>query len=145
MKLLLAALFALSAVVAKAGSSANDVTAADKAFLEDVLVAVEKMDAAWIASHTLLPVAVGSGKERRIVKSEKEFRRVVTRALAPEIAKRMRTDSKEPLFKNWRGVMLGDGILWFTERRASEKEPWRYAILALGGFAIQPDDEIALE
>jgi len=140
MKLLFVALFILSALVSKAETSAYDVTPADKAFLADVLAAVEKKDAAWIASHTLLPVAVGSGKERRVVKSEKEFRRIVARAITPEIAERMRADAKEPLFKNWRGVMLGDGILWFTQRRASEQEPWRYVILAFGGFAFQPDE-----
>ena len=53
----------------------------------------------------------------------------------------MRAHAKDPLFKNWRGVMLGDGILWFTECRKSDKDPWRYAILALGNFAFQTTDE----
>jgi hypothetical protein len=137
----LVALLAWGAPVSKAQNSGYEITPADKEFLADVLAAVEKKDAAWIARHTLLPVAVGSGKERRMVKSEEEFRKVVARALTPEIAERMRTDAKEPLFKNWRGVMLGDGILWFTQRRASEKEPRRYVILAIGDFAFQPATE----
>ena len=75
MKLLFVTLLAVAAVISRAEISAYDVTSADKAFLSDVLAAVEKKDAAWIASHTLLPVAVGSGNERRIVKSEKDFGR----------------------------------------------------------------------
>ena len=84
----------------------------------------KKRDAAWIASHTLLPVAVGSGKERRIVKSEMEFRKILERSISLDLAKRMQAAAKDPLFKNWRGVMLGDGILWFSECRESDKKPW---------------------
>ena len=141
MKHLFLTLFAVASAVSRAEISAYEVTSADKAFLSDVLAAVEKKDAAWIASHTLLPVAVGSGKERRIVKSEKEFRAIVARSLSPELTRQMRADAKDPLFKNWRGVMLGNGILWFTERTESDKDPWRYVILALGNFAFQPTDE----
>jgi len=141
MKFLIVALFVAVAAMSKAEIAAYDVTPADKAFLLDVLAAVEKRDAAWIASHTLLPIAIGSGKERRIVRSEKEFRKMLERSLSLDLSKQMQADAKDPLFKNWRGVMLGDGILWFTECRESDKKPSRYAILAIGGFAFQPNDE----
>ncbi len=140
MKILFLALFAAAAAMSRAEIAAYDVTSADKAFLLDVLAAVEKRDAAWIARHTLLPVAVGSGKKRRIVRSEIDFRKILERSISLDLAKRMQADAKDPLFKNWRGVMLGDGILWFTECRESDKKPWRYAILAIGDFAFQPND-----
>ncbi|HEY4283023.1 MAG TPA: hypothetical protein VGM62_08155 [Chthoniobacterales bacterium] len=138
MKLLLVALFAVVGAISGAESSGYDVTPADKAFMAEVLAAVQRKDAAWIASHTLLPIAVGSGEKHRIVKSEKEFRAIVDRSLSADLTHRMKMESKHPLFKNWRGVMMGDGILWFTEYRVSDAQRERYVILAFGDFAFQP-------
>jgi hypothetical protein len=41
--------------------------------------------------------------------------------------------AKEPLFSNYQGVMLGDGIVWFVG------EPGSMKILAFGDFSHQPD------
>jgi hypothetical protein len=137
---LLATLFlpALIVVTLQAEESAYPVTPADRKFLAEVLSAVEKKDAPWIAKRTSLPVIVASGKARRVVKSRKEFQTIIAGAFSSDaIYRKMQVDAQAPLFKNWKGVMLGDGILWFGQYSETAQGPWKYSILAFGHLAFQ--------
>lgn len=123
--------------------SAYEVTATDKKFLSEVLAAVERKDTAWIVRQSLLPMAITSREGRRLVKTEAEFAAIIARSFSNELLQQMKAEAKKPLFKNWSGVMLGDGILWFSEHGESEAGPWRYRIVAFGGFAFQLTEEEA--
>lgn len=119
--------------------AAYEVTAADRKFLAEVLAAVESKDAAWIAEHTSLPITLIADGGRHLAEKE-EFASAVARSLTPELQTRLRSEGKKELFKNWRGVMVGDGIVWFEQVRRSNDSPWEYRILAFGGFAVQPNE-----
>jgi hypothetical protein len=134
-------LFSLVALMPAVAKSAYDVTASDQRFLSDVIAAVGRKDAAWIAAHSALPIAVVAGNEHRILKKKEEFAEVVARSLTEDLCARIRAEAKKTIFKNWQGVMVGDGILWFTEYRVSKDSPWQYVITAFGDFAFQPKEE----
>jgi len=141
MKALVAMLLALSALSNASAQSAYEVTESDRQFLADVFSAVGRKDAMWIASHSALPMAVVTGKVQRTIKKEEDFASVLASSLSTELIAGMQADAKKPLFKNWRDVMVGDGILWFEAFRVSERAPWRYMITAFGGFALQPSEK----
>jgi len=116
-----------------------DVNAGDRAFLRDVLAAVERKDATWIGVHSLLPMAVTEDGKTRVIEKE-ELVRLVKHSLTDAFSARFHSEAQKPLFKNWRGVMVGDGILWFEQIKRHDNDPWTFAILAFGGFAFQPSN-----
>jgi hypothetical protein len=117
------------------------ITSADKAFLSEVVDAIRRKDAAWIADRMAYPVSVVTGKARHVVNDKKEFTPILRRALTRKIRAKLKGDAKKPLFKNWRGVMVGDGILWYSQYSLDSGSTWTYFILAIGDFAFQANED----
>jgi len=126
---------------AVAKAAPGDVTDADRKFLVEVVSAVGRKDSAWIVDHSYLPMAIVTEGKRRVIGKE-EYRALVHRALTDDLCGRFQAEAKKEPFKNWRGVMIGDGILWFERVGKRGSDTWTYTILAFGGFAFQPSDEI---
>ena len=124
-----------------AGSGqAYEVSDSDRSFLSAVVAAVDNKDARWIASHTMLPMAVNTSTSRKLVRTESELATLVASLLTDERRSVIQNAATHPLFKNWRGVMAGDGVLWFEEVQTDAGGP-RFLITAFGGFAFQPADQ----
>lgn len=119
---------------------AYEVSASDRDFLSAIVAAVEKGDLRWITSHALLPMVVNTGSDQKLVRTETEMADAVATLLTDERRSAIKTAAQQPLFKNWRGVMAGDGVLWFVEFRPSAGSP-RYLITAFGDFAFQPEEQ----
>lgn len=122
---------------------AYEVTDTDRNFLAAVVNAVESRDARWIAAHAMLPMTVDAGAGRRLVHTEAEMAETVTALLTEERRSTIKTAARQALFKNWQGVMVGDGVLWFDEFQADGGGS-RYLITAFGGFAFQPTEQRAV-
>jgi hypothetical protein len=140
MKLLAAIFLGFSAVLYASEKPFYEITDSDREFLADVLSAVARKDANWIAAHTAMPLVVETSTGKKVVKTEKEFTSVLESKFSIALCTRMQLDATKPLFRNWRGIMLGDGILWFEECRESATAPWKHLILSLGYFAYQPEE-----
>jgi hypothetical protein len=69
-----------------------------------------------------------------------ESNAILSRELTDSIRTKIADAAKEPLFKNWQGVMVGDGLLWFSAYKDAGDKPWTYVIFAIGRFAFQPKD-----
>jgi hypothetical protein len=119
---------------------AYPITADDKKFLASVVDAINRRDFAWIANHTIYSVSIASSNGTQLVDTSEEFREILNRELTDSIRAKILDAAKQPLFKNWQGVMIGDGILWFDEYSTNENGPWTYDIEAIGGFAFRPED-----
>ena len=135
-------LFCFLAILSALSSRGGDfypITEADKKFLSQVVDAASRKDTAWIASHMNYPLYVFSEKGKRLVRNKDEFVPVLKRELTDKIAARIAAEAKKPLFKNWQGVMVGDGLVWLTELQSDEDSHPRYAILAIGLFAFQQE------
>jgi hypothetical protein len=117
------------------------ITEGDKSFLAQVVNAVQKKDVAWIAQHMLYPLCVTNSNNTQLVKTEKEFEKILSREITDSISAKIVDAAQQPIFKNWRGVMIGDGILWLTEYGSDAHGPWTQGILAIGNFAYQPKEE----
>jgi hypothetical protein len=119
---------------------AYPVTADDKKFLASVVDAINRKDFAWVANHTIYSVSITTSNGTQLVDTSEEFREILSRYLTDSIRAKILDAAKQPLFKNWQGVMIGDGILWFDEYSTNENGPWTYGIAAIGGFAFRPED-----
>ncbi len=64
---------------------------------------------------------------------------ILARELTESVRARITREANRPLFKNWQGVMVGDGILWFAAFQHEGDKSWRYGIFAIGLFASQPE------
>jgi hypothetical protein len=124
-----------------ADAAPGDVTDCDRKFLAEVVSAIERKDVAWIVAHSSLPMVLVAEDGRRVI-GEEEYATLVRRALTDDFCARFQAEAKKEPFKNWRGVMIGDGILWFEQIGKRGSDTWTYAILAFGGFAFQPSGEI---
>jgi hypothetical protein len=104
--------------------------------------AIDRKDFAWIANHMIYPLSVDSSHRTQPLNSKEEFRIILSRDLTDTIRAKILDAAKKPLFKNWQGVMIGDGILWFTEYANDANDangPWTYGIAAIGDFAFQSE------
>ena len=135
--ILLLGLFALGLPNQVGAFEVFPVTEADKQFLSQVSDAVKRQDVDWIAGHMAYPLSVTSSKGKRVVKTKEEFATIVKRELTASVRAKIAAGSKKLLFKNWQGVMIGDGVLWFSQYRVNDREPWEYRIAAIGFFAFQ--------
>ena len=112
----------------------------DRQFLVEVLLAVKRQDVGWIAAHAQLPMVAGEnrGPKRKIIKTQKQLRLLLTGKLTPVLLKEMQVAAKEPLFVNYQGVMLGNGILWFYHPLDNDSTAAQHWILAFGDLVWQP-------
>lgn len=102
--------------------------------------AVKTKNINWIAGHMIYPLSVASNGKTRIVKSKDEFMAIAKQKWTDKICTEILDSAQKPLFKNWKGVMVGDGILWFLEYQSDERSPSQFGITAIGNFAFQPDE-----
>jgi hypothetical protein len=133
-------LFAIAFVRCAVAAGAYPVTDADKKFLAEIVGALQKKDTAWLASHMSYPLSVVVSNRTHIVKSQEEFSSILSLELTDSIRTKIIELAKQPLFKNWQGVMVGDGLLWFTEYQRAGDKTSTYGIFAIGNFAFQPKD-----
>src|SRR4051812_48584442 len=94
------------------------ITDTDKKFLTEIVSALQKKNSAWIAGHMVYPLSIVVSNRTHIVKSKEEFVHILGRELTDSVRGKITAAAKEPPFKNWQGIMVGDGILWFSEYKA---------------------------
>ena len=119
------------------------ISEADKKFLAEIADAVQKNDTNWIAEHMVYPLSIVEDNKKRIVTTREQFMPVISQKFTVELRANITAAAKKPLFKNWQGVMVGDGLVWFSEYQRDDK--WRSGIFAFGHFAVQPDSSIRLD
>jgi len=111
----------------------------EKQFLSAITNAVATQNTAWLAEHMVYPVSVVVSNGTQMVKTPDALAKILDQKLTAEIRAKILKAAGEPLFKNWRGIMAGDGILWFSEVQADEHTPGKFGILAIGKIAFQPE------
>jgi hypothetical protein len=134
--------FAVALPFSTIASDLYRVTETDKKFLSEIVEAVKRKDAPWIAEHMAYPVLVNTANGDQLVKGKKKFSAILSIRFTDSAFAKLPDDARKPLFKNWQGVMVGNGTLWFSECRVSEREPWRPMILTIAGVACQPEEGV---
>src|SRR5438270_8423663 len=75
------------------------ITKGDKKFLAEIVDAVRKKDAAWLASHMVYPLSLLTSNATRIVKTKEEFTPILARKLTESIRSEIAVAATKPPFK----------------------------------------------
>ena len=95
--------------------SAQQVTADDKAFFQEIKQAIESHDAKWIAENINLPLNVNINGKKFSIKTEKSFIKNYDNIITTTIVEAVRLQDENDKFKHWQGIMIGRGQIWFGQ------------------------------
>lgn len=88
-------------------------TSGDKAFFIELQHAVNTRNIDWLVSHVSFPLAVSEGDTQQRIFDAKEFKSRYDEVFDVAVKREIAAQAPEGLFKNWRGLMVGDGVVWF--------------------------------
>jgi hypothetical protein len=133
LSLALAFVLGASSVVVRAADDAS-VSSDDKAFFAELKKAVLAHEAAWVGAHVAFPLHVRVDEQPLSMRTSEEFVQNYDRIMTVEMVNTVRKQTAEYLFKNTRGVMIGDGEIWFARQpddaELDHGKP-RYLIIAI--------------
>lgn len=104
-RLLAAVPLLLSAIALPAGAQPADPT---PSFIADLQRAIRDDDKVWMADHLHLPVRY-FGRTEVVIRSKDWFRAHYERLIGSELKKNILAREPGNYFKNYQGVMIGDG------------------------------------
>jgi hypothetical protein len=96
-------------------------TEADKAFFMKLKTVIERKDKEWLATHISFPITVRLGLARKPIKTREEFIINYDAIINSKVKLAVEKQEVNALFKNWRGLMVGDGEIWFTPVQLTSK------------------------
>jgi hypothetical protein len=112
----LALAFVLGAASVVRAADDASVSNDDKAFFAELKKAALTHDAAWVGAHVAFPLHVRVDEQPLSIRTSEEFVQNYDRIMTVEIVNTVRKQTAEYLFKNTRGVMIGDGEIWFAQQ-----------------------------
>jgi len=114
-------------------NSIYPVTPADKAFFELIRSSILSTNIESLSQAISYPILVRTGSRELKLRSKKDLKEQAAFIFSARLKAVVQKQSPDELFKNWQGVMVGDGEIWFSpvgEGSGSEHR-WVYRILAL--------------
>ena len=124
-----------------------NVTASDREYFSRLQRAILGDDVAWVSQELCCyPFSVRLPKGRTIkIKNEELLKGKFDTIFSPEMKKIVRDQSPDSLFKNWQGLMIGNGEIWFGEIGVTngDKMVWEYKILSIDLDALTLPGRVA--
>jgi hypothetical protein len=118
----------------------DDVTVSDRAYFSRLQRAILGDDVGWVSKELCnYPFSVHLATGRTIkIKNEEQLKKEFKMVFNPEMKKVVRNQSPDSLFKNWQGLMVGNGEIWFGEigDAIGGKIEWEYKILSINPDAL---------
>lgn len=99
-----------------------------RAMFEEVKKAAAEGDKETVARHALYPILVNAGKVSVKIEDKEELISQYDRIFTPNVLKALAAQDAGDLFVNWKGVMAGNGEIWFG---ATNEKPQRYGIITV--------------
>jgi len=107
---------------AGADTAGFSITAADKEFLSDLNKAVRGEDAKWIADHISYPITAKIDGQKQAITDGQKFIANYANIFNEKVRLALESQQPDALFKNWRGVRVGNGEMWFAETHPDPKK-----------------------
>jgi hypothetical protein len=109
------------------------INASDKAFFEQIRNAILKDDIDWLANSITYPIVLRPNGRKIAVSNKRDLKKRAKLILNEHLKSLVSTQYPDTLFKNWQGVMIGDGEIWFSEvvDKEQEKQGWVFRIIAI--------------
>lgn len=86
----------------------------ERAFFSEIRDAILSEDAKRLAGMVVYPQRLCIGGKVGVVKNQDEFEMGFSDIVNQRVRGAVLGQSPDQLFKNWRGVMVGDGEIWFV-------------------------------
>jgi hypothetical protein len=112
-----------------ANANTNAISGADKEFFAKLQRAVLMEDIDWLSKVISYPIILRTAKGKINIGSEAELKQNAVVFFIPPLKSAVRNQSGDSLFKNWQGVRVANGLMWFSE--VEEKGRWVYRITAI--------------
>jgi len=134
---IIAKMFLLLAFTVVAVQSAEfkmyPVTSEDKAFLEQIKNVVLADDAQAFSRMISYPVAIRPNDKTIKLEGPADIKKNSAAIFTARLKSAVRSQTPDSLFKNWRGVMIGKGEIWFSKvlEKDSQGENWEYRIIGI--------------
>lgn len=108
-------------------------TVEDKAFLEQIKKAVLAGDAEAFSSLISYPVAIRPNSKTIKLQGPADVKRHSAAIFTERLKSAVQSQTPDSLFKNWRGVMIGNGEIWFSQvlEKDGQGENWKYRIIGI--------------
>jgi hypothetical protein len=119
----------------------NSVTAADKDFFRQIRRAILVDDVEWLSKAMSYPAVLDTSTGKVKLRNANDFKKHAKLILSSQLKSVVRNQSPDALFKNWQGVMAGDGEVWFDQEKTKKEERWVHRIHALGSLR-QANDQV---
>lgn len=111
------------------------VTHGDKVFCEQIKKAVLTNNVEWLSGVISYPLTLKQNGNSIILNSSSDFKKRSADILTPLLKSSVQNQSPDSLFKNWQGVMIGNGAIWFSGIKEKSDKSWKHRIIG-----INPED-----
>jgi len=111
------------------------VTPGDKSFYEKIKKAVLTNDVEWLSEVISYPIELKQDGKNVTLNSSSDFKKYSASFLTPYLKSAVQSQSPDSLFKNWQGVMIGNGAVWFSSVKEEPNDDWKHRIIG-----INPED-----
>lgn len=90
-------------------------------------------DVKWLSEAMSYPIVLKSGESRYTLQNTNDFALHASVILTPHLKSTVQNQSPDTLFKNWQGVMVGKGEIWFSEvaENNGKETTWVQRIIAI--------------
>jgi hypothetical protein len=107
-------------------------TDSDRKFFYELSDAIKRDDVPWLAAHTSLPITVRIDGKRTVIKTRGELIAHIDQIFDAKVKQAVSSQSVNSLFKNWRGLMIDHGAIWFTATLPDATDPRRVEYFITG-------------
>lgn len=115
------------------GEGSYIVSQSDIAFFGEIRDDLEALEFDSIGAKIGYPIRFVLNGKGMVINNQDEFVQCIPHIVDSDLRRVVLKQDPESLFKNWQGIMVGDGEIWFSEVMEEKcgKEVWVYRIIAL--------------
>ncbi len=105
----------------------------DRVFFGQIKKAVLEDDVAWLSEAVSYPITLKTDKGALKLANKKDIEAKAALIFTEHFKTAVKNQSTNALFKNWQGVMIGRGEIWFSEviEKTKSGEATVYRIIAI--------------
>jgi len=137
-------LLILSFVAHQSSAQIYPITASDKVFFERLQRALSTDDIEWFSEAVSYPIVLRLGKGELKLENKTAVKEHAALIFTTHLKTTVRNQATNSLFKNWQGVMIGKGEIWFSEV-AETTEKGKVWVNRITGINLPEDQSKKIE
>lgn len=107
------------------------VTHGDKVFCEQIKKAFLTNNIEWLSRVVSYPLTLKQNDKTITLNNSSDFKKYATAILTAHLKSAVQNQLPDSLFKNWQGVMIGNGAIWFSAIKETPDVDWRHRIIGI--------------